>query len=415
MLFFNREGFTQQYSMLIRGGHVIDPKNNIDRVMDIAINGDSIAAVEAGIDPARAKKVINAEGLYVTPGLIDIHSHNFAGTVEGRYLNNSYTAIAPDGFTFRCGVTTVVDAGSSGWKNFDLFRTQTIQHSQTRVLAFLNIIGEGMRGGVYEQNAADMDAKMTALTILHNKAYLVGIKVAHYVGAEWTPVDRAVEAGRIADVPVMIDFGSQHPPLSLEELFMQHLRPGDIFTHAYARVRGRMSLVNDKGTLEPFAEAARKRGIIFDVGHGGASFAFSQAIPALKAGFMPNTISTDIHTTSMNAGMKDMLNVMSKFLNMGMNVAEVIKASTWEPAKAIRHEELGNLSKGAVADIAILQVVKGKFGFIDAINSRLDGSRKLECQLTLRAGKVVYDLNGIASTPYDPAAAAPAEEHGPGH
>lgn len=415
MLFFNREGFAQQYSLLIRGGHVIDPKNNIDRVMDIAINGDSIAAVEAGIDPARARKVINAEGLYVTPGLIDIHSHNFAGTVEGRYLNNSYTAVAPDGFTFRCGVTTVVDAGSSGWKNFDLFRTQTIQHSQTRVLAFLNIIGEGMRGGVYEQNAADMDAKMTALTILHNKAYLVGIKVAHYVGAEWTPVDRAVEAGKIADVPVMIDFGSQRPPLSLEELFMQHLRPGDIFTHAYARVRGRMSLVNDKGTLEPFAEAARKRGIIFDVGHGGASFAFSQAIPALRAGFKPNTISTDIHTTSMNAGMKDMLNVMSKFLNMGMNVAEVIKASTWEPAKAIRHEELGNLSKGAVADIAILQVVKGRFGFIDAINSRLDGSQKLECQLTLRAGKVVYDLNGIASTPYDPAAASPAEEHGPGH
>jgi dihydroorotase len=410
MLFFKGEGFAQQYSLLIKGGHVIDPKNNINRVMDIAIIGDSIAAVENSIDPSGAKKVVRAEGLYVTPGLIDIHTHNFAGTEEGRYLNNSYIAVAPDGFTFRCGVTTVVDAGSSGWKNFELFRKQTIAHSQTRVLAFLNIVGEGMRGGVYEQNENDMDAKMTGLTILHNKEYLVGVKLAHFVGADWIPVDRAVEAGRIAGVPVMIDFGSQHPPLSLEALFMEHLRPGDIFTHAYAQLKSRQPIVNARGTLEPFAETARKKGIIFDVGHGGASFAFSQAVPALKAGFYPATISTDIHTTSMNAGMKDMLNVMSKFLNLGMDISAVIRASTWEPARAIRHEELGHLSKGAVADIAILQVVKGKFGFIDAINSRMDGNQKLECQLTLRAGKVVYDLNGLASTPYDPAAAVATEE-----
>lgn len=410
MLFFSGAAIAQQYSLLIKGGHVIDPKNNINRVMDIAITGDSIAAVERSIDPSTAKKVIQAGGLYVTPGLIDIHTHNFAGTEEGRYLNNSYIAVAPDGFTFRCGVTTVVDAGSSGWKNFELFRKQTIAHSQTRVLAFLNIVGEGMRGGVYEQNESDMDAKMTALTILHNKPYLVGVKLAHYIGADWTPVDRAVEAGKIAGVPVMVDFGSQKPPLSLEALFMEHLRPGDIFTHAYAQLKSRQAIVSAAGTLEPFAEAARRKGIIFDVGHGGASFAFSQAVPATRAGFYPSTISTDIHTTSMNAGMKDMLNVMSKFLNLGMDMPALIKASTWEPAKAIQHEELGHLSKGAVADIAILQVVKGKFGFIDAINSRMDGSQKLECQLTLRAGKVVYDLNGMASAPYDPAAATATEE-----
>lgn len=410
MLFFSGLGFAQQYSLLIKGGHVIDPKNNINRVMDIAINGDSIAAVASSIDPSKAIKVINAEGLYVTPGLIDIHTHNFAGTEEGRYLNNSYIAVAPDGFTFRCGVTTVVDAGSAGWKNFELFKKQTIMHSQTRVLAFLNIVGEGMRGGVYEQNAADMDAKMTALTILHNRPYLVGIKLAHYVGAEWTPVDRAVEAGKIANVPVMVDFGSQQPPLSLEALFMEHLRPGDIFTHAYAQLKSRQAIVNAQGALEPFAATARKKGIIFDVGHGGASFAFSQAVPAMKAGFFPSTISTDIHTTSMNGGMKDMLNVMSKFLNLGMDVTAVVKASTWEPAKAIKHEELGHLSTGAIADIAILQVIKGKFGFIDAVNSRMNGNQKLECELTLRAGKVVYDLNGLASTPYNAATVISTEE-----
>ncbi|WP_254640152.1 amidohydrolase/deacetylase family metallohydrolase [Chitinophaga sp. GbtcB8] len=390
----------QKYSLLIKGGHVIDPKNNIDRIMDVAITADTIAALAADIDTAQARKVIHAEGMYVTPGLIDIHSHNFAGTEENHYLCNGYTALAPDGFTFRCGVTTVVDAGSSGWRSFEKFRTQTIQHSQTRVLAFLNIVGEGMRGGVYEQNTADMDAKMTALTILHNKQYVVGIKVAHYVGAEWTPVDRAVEAGKMAGVPVMIDFGEQRPALSLDSLFMTHLRPGDIFTHAYAKLRSRMAIVNDQGQLQPFALAARKKGIVFDVGHGGSSFSFSQAIPALKAGFYPSTISTDIHATSMNAGMKDMLNVMSKFLNMGMDVSSVIKASTWEPAKTIQHEELGNLSKGAVADIAILQVMKGKFGFIDASGSRMDGNQKLECELTMRAGRIVYDLNGLASVPY---------------
>ncbi|WP_145711387.1 amidohydrolase/deacetylase family metallohydrolase [Chitinophaga japonensis] len=389
----------QQYRLLIKGGHVIDPKNNIDRVMDVAIAGDTIAAVAPGIDPAKAAKVIQADGLYVMPGLIDIHTHNFAGTEENRYLSNSYTAIAPDGFTFRCGVTTVVDAGSAGWKSFERFKTQTIQHSQTRVLAFLNIVGEGMRGGVYEQNLPDMDPKMTALTILHNKEYLVGIKLAHYVGADWTPVDRAVEAGKIAGVPVMVDFGEQRPPLSLETLFMQHLRPGDIFTHTYAQLRGRMAVVKN-GVLEPFAPAARKKGIIFDVGHGGSSFSFSQAVPALKAGFYPSTISTDIHTHSMNGGMKDMLNVMSKFLSMGMRLAEVIRASTWEPARAIRREELGHLSAGAVADVAILRVVKGSFGFIDAAGSRVEGKEKLECELTLRAGEIVYDLNGLASRPY---------------
>lgn len=385
----------QQYTLLIRGGHVIDPKNNINAVMDIALTNDTIAKVAAHIDPATAQKTIDATGLYVTPGLIDIHTHNFIGTVPNRYLNNSYDAVAPDGFTFRCGVTTVVDAGSSGWKNFEVFLDQTIRHSKTRVLAFINIVGGGMRGGPYEQDLTDMDAKMTALTIRRYKQWIVGIKVAHYEGAEWTPVDRAVEASSKTETPVMIDFGGNNPPLSLEELFMQHLRPGDIFTHAYAKVKGRMSIVDDNGKLRPFVWEARKKGILFDVGHGGTSFSYSQALPALKAGFYPNTISTDIHTGSMNGDMKDMLNVMSKFLNMGMPFPELIKAATSESAKAIRHEELGNLSEKSVADIAILRVEKGKFGFTDA-HTRVGGESKLVCEATVRAGKVVYDLNGIS-------------------
>ena len=394
LLFVNAHA--QQYTLLIKGGHVIDPKNNIDAVMDVALSNDTIIKVAANINTAAAKKVIDAKGLYVTPGLIDIHTHNFIGTTPNRYLNNSYDAIAPDGFTFRCGVTTVVDAGSSGWRNFEQFLNQTIMHSKTRVLAFINIVGGGMQGGPYEQDLSDMDGKMTALTIRRYKQWVVGVKVAHYEGAEWAPVDRAVLAGKETGTPVMIDFGGSNPPLSLEELFMQHLRPGDIFTHAYAKVKGRMSIVDDNGKLRPFVLEARKKGILFDVGHGGTSFSYSQAVPALKAGFFPNTISTDIHTGSMNGDMKDLLNVMSKFLNMGMSVPELVKATTSEAAKAIHHDELGSLSENSVADIALLRVENGKFGFTDA-NTRMEGDNKLLCELTVRAGKVVYDLNGLAA------------------
>ncbi|MGC3946136.1 MAG: amidohydrolase/deacetylase family metallohydrolase [Chryseolinea sp.] len=385
----------QDYTLVIKGGHVIDAKNNINEVMDVGIKDDKIVRVAKNID-AKGAQVVDAKGLYVTPGLIDIHSHNFYGTQDDHYLSDGYVAVAPDGFTFRSGVTTVADAGGAGWKNFNQFNNQTIKNSDTRVFSFLNIVGEGMRGGAWEQNLNDMDAKMTASVVKAHKNEIVGIKVAHYMGAEWEPVDRAVEAGKAANVPVMIDFGGNNPPLSIEDLFMKHLRPGDIFTHCFAQLSSREAIVDDQGKLKSFIVAAQKRGIIFDVGHGGGSFRFSQAIPALKAGFIPNTISTDLHTGSMNAGMKDQLNIMSKFLNMGMNVQQVMAASTWHPAQAIKHEELGHLSPGAVADVAVFSLQKGKFGFIDSGGFRMDGDQKLETELTVRAGKVVWDLNGIS-------------------
>lgn len=384
----------QDYSIVIKGGHVIDAKNNINEVMDVAIREDKVVLVAKNID-AKQAQVIDAKGLYVTPGLIDIHSHNFFGTQDDHYLGDGFEALPPDGFTFRTGVTTVVDAGGAGWKTFNTFKTQTIDHSKTRVLSFLNIVGEGMRGGAYEQNLNDMDAKMTAMVVRQHKE-IVGIKVAHYMGKEWEPVDRAVEAGKIANVPVMIDFGGSVPPLSIEELFMKHLRPGDIFTHTFAQLASRMPVVDAQGKLLPFITEAQKRGIIFDVGHGGGSFRFSQAIPALKNGFIPNTISTDFHTGSMNAGMKDQLNVVSKFLNMGMTVQQVMAASTWHPAQVIHREDLGHLTAGAVADVAVFSLHKGKFGFIDSAGFKMDGDQKFECELTIRDGKVVYDLNGIS-------------------
>ncbi len=396
LISFCNSAIAQEYEIVIKGGHVIDAKNNIDAVMDVAIKDGKIAEVAKNIDGKNAVQMVDAKGLIVTPGLIDIHGHVFAGTEPHHAYSNGFNALPPDGFTFRVGVTTIVDCGGAGWKSFPTFKENIIDRSKTRVLAFLNIVGEGMRGGVYEQDTNDMDSKMSAMVAMQYPQDIVGFKVAHYNGPEWTPVDRAVEAGNRADLPVIIDFGGSNPPLSIEELYMKHLRPGDIYTHAFGQLDSREAILDLKTKkVKPFVYEAQKRGIIFDVGYGGISFAYSQAIPAVKEGFYPNTISTDLHTGSMNNAMKDMLNVMSKFMLMGMDLKEVIAASTWHPAKAIKRENLGNLSVGAPADVTLLEVREGNFGFFDYTGYKMEGDKKLECELTI--GKIVYDLNGIAN------------------
>jgi dihydroorotase len=217
------------------------------------------------------------------------------------------------------------------------------------------------------------------------------------------PVDRAVEAGNIAKLPVIVDFGGNNPPLSIEELFMKHLRSGDIYTHTYTLLEGNVrETVVDSATskVKPFIWDAEKKGIVFDVGYGGASFNFSQAIPALKQGFFPKTISTDLHTGSMNASMKSQIDVMSKFLYIGMPLKDVIKASTWAPAQVIKREELGHLSVGAIADVAILNLRQGNFGMYDKTGYKVISKQKLECEVTIKGGKIMYDLNGIAEPVY---------------
>jgi dihydroorotase len=385
-----------EFDLLIRNGHVIDPGNTIDAVMDVAIAGGKISRVAASIPPASARRVVDATGLYVVPGLIDIHAHVFYGTEKDAYLSNSDTAVPPDSHSFRSGQTTLVDAGGAGWRNFLQFKEQVIDRSRTRVLSFINIVGSGMKGGPVEQNLSDMDAKLTAMRIRQYKELIVGIKVAHYLGPEWEPVTRAVEAGREANVPVMVDFGMHTPPLALDELLLQRLRPGDILTHTYAHVGGRIPIVDEGGKVRPFVWEARKRGVIFDAGHGGGSFLFSQAVPAMAQGFRPDVIGTDLHTGSMNAGMKDILNTMSKFLNMGMPLPDVIRSNTSRAAEVIKRPDLGRLTVGAEADVAVLNVRRGTFGFVDSGGGKLSGDRKLECELTVKGGQVVWDLNGIS-------------------
>jgi len=381
-----------RYELLLRGGHLIDPRNAIDAPRDVAIAAGRVAAVAPAISPANAAKTIDVAGLYVVPGLVDIHTHVYAGTGE----KNSYAgdnSVYPDGVTLRSCVTTIADAGSSGWRNFEDFKQRIVDRSRTRVLALLNIVGHGMRGGAFEQDLADMAAPPTAEMARRYGGLIVGIKTAHYSGPEWTPVERAVEAGTSAKVPVMVDFGARRAERPLAELVTKKLRPGDIYTHVFSGLRGEQDA---SGHVNAALWEGRKRGVLYDVGHGGGSFAWKIAAPALEERFLPDSISTDLHAASLAGGMKDMLNVMSKFLALGMPLDGVVQRATWNAARALKQDGVGHLSVGAAADVAVVRVERGEYGFVDSFGARLKAGQRLACELTLRDGKVVYDLNGLA-------------------
>src|SRR5215471_10198511 len=373
--------FSQPYDLLLRHGRVIDPGNGIDAQMDVAVSGNRVALVQAEIPAAQARKVIELSGFYVVPGLIDLHAHVFG--YEG--------SLSPDETALPAGTTTIVDAGGSGWRTFDEFRRTVIARSKTRVLALLNIVGKGMVGEPYESDTGDMDPARTAETILLNQDVIVGIKTAHFAKPGWTAIDRAVEAGRRANVPVMVDdkIFTNSARTTKEEL-LDHLRPGDIHTHMY---NDRQVELIDRftGKVQPWMIEARSRGVLFDVGHGGGSFLWPVAERALAQGFVPDTISTDLHKASVQIQQSSMPNVMSKMMLLGMDLGDVVKRSTVTPAQAIgRYPELGTLGIGRTADIAVLAERTGVFAFKDAWPAKRLGTHRLECVLTVRDGNVVY-------------------------
>lgn len=394
----------QELDILIKNGHVFDPKNGIDGPMDVGIADGKIARVESNIPVEKAKKVIDATGLFVCPGLIDIHTHVFVGTTPGKFADG-VNSVSPDDFSFKAGVTTVVDAGTSGWRNFPEFKKQVIDQSKTRVLAFLNIAAYGISGTEVEltkiektrHDLNEMDVAKTVEMIREYPDIIVGIKIGHFDGDTWVPFDRAIEAASETDRPLFVE--CHLPEYSLKDQ-LDRMRPGDIITHSYEHIAERTPVVDSEGNVLPYVLKAKERGVLFDVGHGGAGFWFDQAVPALKQGLWPNSFGTDLHRFSMNAGMKDMLNLMSKYLNMGMPLNEVLLRGSWYPARSIKREDLGNLSVGAEADVVILGLATGKFGFVDAANNRIDGDRKLTAEVTIRGGKVVWDLNGISAKAY---------------
>lgn len=395
LLFFSLSIQAQEIDLLIKKGHVVDIKNNKDTILDVSIANGKILQVAPNISDKQAKKVIDANGLYVVPGLIDPHTHVFVGSKSNKFADGN-NSLSPDDFSFKAGVTTVVDAGTSGWRNFPLFKTQVIDESKTRILAFLNIAGYGMTGDDLQHDLNEMDVAKTSEMVLKYPETIVGVKIGHFEGKVWAPFDRALEVGTLTGRPLFVEC---HLPEYTLKQQLDRMRPGDMITHAFENISERTPVVDNEGKVLPYVLAAEKRGILFDVGHGGAGFWFDQGIPSVEQGFWPNSFGTDLHRFSMNGGMKDMLNLMSKFLNMGMPLKEVLARGSWYPAKAIKREDLGNLSVGSVADIAVIRVKEGSFGYIDAKNNLLKGDQKLEAELTIKDGKVVWDLNGLAAKP----------------
>lgn len=386
------------YDLLLKGGHVIDPKNGTGGPRDVAIWGGRIAEVAPSIAPERARRVIDVRGLHVVPGLVDIHAH--VDCKPGQRAISGDLSVMPDSHAPRAGVTTIVDAGTTGRRTFPDFQRRIVARSRTRVLAFLNIVGRGMSGRPYEQRVDDMDADAAAAMALQWPETIVGIKTAHYDGPEWLAVDRAIAAARLAKLPVMVDFGTFRPERPYRELVLSRLRPGDISTHMYVSIRtAEVPLFDAHGGLLPYLAEARARGVKFDLGHGFESFPWARVEPAVRQGWLPDSISTDLYARSANAALKDMPTAMSKFLALGVPLSEVVARSTWGPAQLIRRPDLGHLDVGAVADIAVLNLREGDFGFLDVRNVRRRSRWRLECELTLREGQVVWDLNARAADP----------------
>ena len=398
-----------RYDLLLKGGHVIDPANHVDAVLDVAVSKDRIAAVERDIPVGQAGKVVDASGLYVTPGLIDIHVHIGHGgapldwfTPEGRAHTRPY-GIPADMF-LQAGVTTVVDAGSAGADTFLLEKEEVIDRSRVRVLAFLNIVANGMQGDL-EQTVDQMDVKKCAETIRKYRDTIVGVKTAHYWTEQpwdgehtpWAAVDRAEECGQAVNVPVMFDFWPR-PDRTYADLILKKMRPGDIHTHVFAQ---QFPIILADGKINPILAEARARGVIFDVGHGAGSFWFRNAVPAVKQGFIPDSMSTDLH--SENFTILSLTQVMSKFLSMGVPLDDLIVRATVNPAREIHRPELGTLTVGKEADIAVLEQLNGSFSYIDCGFARMDGKAKLVARMTVRAGKIVYDPSGLSMVEWEKA------------
>jgi dihydroorotase len=350
-------------------------------------------AVGPDLPATAGETVLDVAGSYVVPGIIDMHAHVFSTH------RRSSLSLDPHVNTFSSGVTTVVDAGTAGWRDFADFRTEVIDRARIRVLAYVNIVGSGM-GGEWEHDVREMRPALAAAMAEEHRDVVVGIKTAHYWANRpfdsehppWAAVDAAVEAGERSGLPVMVDFYPRLPERPYPDLILDKLRPGDIHTHVFAQ---QFPVIDERGRVYDHLFRARQRGVIFDLGHGAASFWFRNAAPAIEQGFVPDSISTDLHTGNLNGPVIDMATTMSKVLAMGVPLAEVIARSTIAPAREIGRPELGTLSPDAAADVAVLALDDGEYGFVDCGQTRLESNQRLRCVLTLRAGEIVYNPLGL--------------------
>ena len=377
------------YDLVLRGGHVIDPANELDAVMDVAIRDGRIARVAKEIPAEQVSKAVLVEGLYVVPGLIDLHTHV--------YIRGRRSTLYPDDTSLLSGATTIVDAGVSGWKTFDDFKKTIIDLSTTRVLAMLNIVGGGMNNNAsLESDVGDMDPVKTAEKARQHPDIIVGIKTAHFAKPGFDALRRAVEAGRLAGLPVMADSSIYtKDERDTRTKLLDIMRPGDIHTHTYNDQQ--IELVDRfSREVKPYMWEARRRGVLFDLGHGGGSFLWPVARDAVKGGFLPDTLGTDLHPNSLR-NQVSVPNCMSKLMALGMSLQDAVLRATANPAKAIqRFPELGTLGEGRGADIAVLRLETGVFSFRDSARKKLLSKKRLQCVMTIRDGKIVHDEDGLA-------------------
>jgi dihydroorotase len=372
------------YDLILRGGRVIDPSQQLDAVTDVAFADGKVARIGTGLRADGAVDVRDVSGAIVTPGLIDLHTHVYWGGTS--------LGIDAEDFCRRSGVTTAIDTGSAGPGNFAGFRRHVIEKSEVRILAFLHVSFAGIyafspRVMVGESEEIRLLAPLDAVAVADaNRDIVVGIKVrvgAHASGRSGTvPLDIALQVADEVGVPLMAHI--DHPPPSYEEVIAR-LRPGDILTHAFRPFPNAPATA--QGTVKRAVIEARRRGVLFDIGHGKGSFAFKTARAMLANGFRPDTISSDVHALCIDGPAFDLVTTMSKFLCLGMPLADVIAASTVNAATALKRPELGSLKPGCVGDATILSVKEGRFDYVDAVGEHMTGDRRIASDGVVIAGR----------------------------
>jgi dihydroorotase len=372
------------YDLILRGGRVVDPSQKLDAVTDVAFAHGKVARIGAGLRPDAKTDVRDVSGRIVTPGLIDLHTHVYWGGTS--------LGVDAEDFCRRSGVTTAVDTGSAGPGNFAGFRKHVIERSDVRILAYLHVSFAGIyafspRVMVGESEEIRLMAPIDAVEVANaNRDIIVGIKVrvgARASGRSGTvPLDIALEVADEVGVPVMAHIDD--PPPSYEEV-IERLRPGDVLTHAFRPFPN--SPATAQGKVKRAVIEARQRGVLFDIGHGKGSFAFKTARAMLANSFLPDTISSDVHALCINGPAFDQVTTMSKFLCLGMPLADVIAASTVNAAFALKRPELGSLKPGSVGDATILSIDDGRFDYVDVVGEHLTGDRKIASQGVVIAGR----------------------------
>lgn len=372
------------FDLILRGGRVIDPSQKLDAAADVAFADGKVAAVGAGLKADPGTDVRDVSGFFVTPGLIDLHTHVYWGGTS--------LGIDAEEFCRTSGVTTAVDTGSAGPGNFAGFRKHVIEPSTVRILAYLHVSHAGIFGFsnrvmVGESEELRLMDPVSAVEVAdQNRDLIVGIKVRvgrHSSGTSGiVPLEIALEVAEEVGMPVMVHI--DHPPPSYEDV-VARLRPGDVLTHAFRPFPN--SAATAQGTVKGVVLKARERGVLFDIGHGKGSFAFKTARAMLANGFYPDTISSDVHALCINGPAFDQVTTLSKFLCMGMALPDVIAASTVNAAMALRRPELGSLKVGSVGDATIISVREGRFDYVDVVGEHLTGERKIASEAVVIAGR----------------------------